>query len=637
VSVVPMKLVTLTGPQERFEAAMHVCVMEQEFHPEPALPYLSGVDGITPITPENPYLPLLRKGELLAAQMNIPLEFRSFDDYPDSLEIPAAYLQSLEEKRSEWNRQRDELERNASELRAAAASLEPLLGFPGDLDELRSMHYVQFRYGHLPIESFERYQPDILRLDQAFFFETARREHRVYGVYVSAEQDTAQADALFHSLRFHSIALDERAHGDAAHAVSALSAEAGAAETSAAGYARKLFALTEQETEQLLTVICYLRFHSELCELRKFAVRSQGSFYLMGWVPTQELTALDRRIGSVSGFRLSYVADDPEYLEHAVPPTKLSNHFFARMFQPLLSMYGLPSYHELDPSLFMAITYCIFYGIMFGDVGQGLCLSLLGILLARRQKFWLGNIIACCGLSGAFFGCVYGSVFGFEDILPGFKILEGSHVLILLIFSIALGVFMLGLSMLFNIVNGIRQKNWEKILFGANGVAGFLFYLGIVFAVVSPLTVGFNAFQPAYVFPVLVLPLLLMLFREPLSLLMRRDPGWKTVSLSELLTIGFFELFEILLSFLTNTLSFLRVGAYAITHVSLMLVVQMLAGSHLNPVVIVLGNAFVLGFEGFLVGIQVLRLEFYELFGRFYSDGGLEYRPKRIQYSEKSK
>ena len=90
---------------------------------------------------------------------------------------------------------------------------------------------------------------------------------------------------------------------------------------------------------------------------------------------------------------------------------------------------------------------------------------------------------------------------------------------------------------------------------------------------------------------------------------------------------------------LTNTLSFMRVGAYAITHVGLMLVVHMLAdlaggvGGPVGILILVLGNIFVMGFEGLLVGIQVLRLEFYELFGRFYDDGGVPFVPKKIDYA----
>ena len=75
-------------------------------------------------------------------------------------------------------------------------------------------------------------------------------------------------------------------------------------------------------------------------------------------------------------------------------------------------------------------------------------------------------------------------------------------------------------------------------------------------------------------------------------------------------------------------------GAYAITHVALMLVVHALAGSG-NIVVLVLGNLFVMGLESVMVCIQVLRLEFYELFGRFYQDSGREFQPRIVDYSAK--
>ena len=241
---------------------------------------------------------------------------------------------------------------------------------------------------------------------------------------------------------------------------------------------------------------------------------------------------------------------------------------------------------------------------------------------------WLGRIISCCGVASVVFGFVYGSVFGFEDILPGFKILEGSNVLYLLLASLGLGAVLIGYVMVINIINGVRQRDFDKIFFGPNGLAGMVFYFGLIAAAVV------NLFTAWYILPVIVLPLLVMLFREPLSKLAAREKDWKPESLGGLLVGGFFELFETLLSFLTNTLSFLRVGAYAITHVALMLVVHALAGSG-NIVVLVLGNLFVMGLESVMVCIQVLRLEFYELFGRFYQDSGREFQPRIVDYSAK--
>src|SRR5699024_7128405 len=118
-----------------------------------------------------------------------------------------------------------------------------------------------------------------------------------------------------------------------------------------------------------------------------------------------------------------------------------------------------------------------------------------------------------------------------------------------LVMSICLGVFMLLLVMVVNILNGVRQRNFEKILFGPNGAAGILFYGGLILAAVATAAFGVNLFVPAYVLPVLILPLVLMLLREPLSRLLSGDPDWRHFSVGEVLGTGFFELFETLLSY----------------------------------------------------------------------------------------
>ena len=95
---------------------------------------------------------------------------------------------------------------------------------------------------------------------------------------------------------------------------------------------------------------------------------------------------------------------------------------------------------------------------------------------------------------------------------------------------------------------------------------------------------------------------------------------------------GFFELFETMLSFFSNTISFVRVGAFAVSHAAMMEVVLMLGGitdgvRTPNWAVIVIGNIIVCALEGLVVGIQVLRLEYYEMFSRFYRGSGREFHP----------
>ena len=103
---------------------------------------------------------------------------------------------------------------------------------------------------------------------------------------------------------------------------------------------------------------------------------------------------------------------------------------------------------------------------------------------------------------------------------------------------------------------------------------------------------------------------------------------------------SFFELFEVMLSYLSNTLSFVRIGAFAVSHAAMMEVVLMLGGAaeggSINWIVIVLGNLFVCAMEGLIVGIQVLRLEYYEMFSRFYRGSGREFKPFLKKKAEKN-
>lgn len=645
MSVVPMKLLTLAGPLERFDQVVSACVIDQQFHPEPALRLMGEVKGVMPMDNSNPYAPLLRRAEEVAREAGVELAYAPFPDRLPRKEL-TAYFDQVEEQVMALTRRKEELEHTAAESAAAVEQLEYLRGIGADLDELWGLEFSRFRYGYLPRETYDSFQDALDQEDDLLFVPTTLGPRRVYGVYFTTKQAKSRVDMLFSSLHFTRINLEVQPHGTVEQAIAELNAGVERMKGEAAQAEGELKALREQERGRLLSDYAYLRYHSECRDLRRYACRSRDSFYLVGWVPEDAVADIQERMAQFS--ELSCVIDVAADVDRFTPPTKLKNPFLGRVFQPFLEMYGLPSYHEKDPSLLMAVTYCLFFGIMFGDLGQGLCLALLGLVLTKVKGMWLGSIITCCGLSGALFGCVYGSVFGFEDILPGFKIMEEtqlsglgvvSNVLLLLVLSIALGIFMLLLVMAVNILNGVRQRNFEKIFFGPNGAAGMVFYAGVLIAALAGVAFGVNLLTPAYVLPVLVLPLLLMLFREPLSHLAAGDPEWRSFSLGEVLGTGVFELFETLLSYLTNTLSFMRIGAYAITHVGLMLVVHMLAqlaggvGGPVGIVILVAGNAFVMGFEGLLVGIQVLRLEFYELFGRFYDDGGVPFTPKKIDYT----
>lgn len=298
-------------------------------------------------------------------------------------------------------------------------------------------------------------------------------------------------------------------------------------------------------------------------------------------------------------------------------------------------MYGVPNYNEIDPTPFLAVVYTLLFGIMFGDVGHGLCLAAIGLVMILLKKGgFLAKLLVPLGLSSTLFGFMYGSVFGFEGehalIRPlWYTPFEGSASMMnTLIYSVALGVVIILLCMAFNIVNGIRQKNWQKILFSQNGVAGMVFYALVLFCAISAMQGSGHPMTVAIIF--IVISLILMFLQEPLGKLLAKKKDWMPEEKGGFFVEAFFELFEVILSFVTNTVSFLRVGAFALNHAGMMSVVVMFM-LQLNPAgsvaIAIFGNLLVIGLEGLIVGIQVLRLGFYEMFSRFYSGDGREFHP----------
>ena len=371
---------------------------------------------------------------------------------------------------------------------------------------------------------------------------------------------------------------------------------------------------------------------SEAFDARRYAVRTEDTFFMYGWVPLDSVESFIKNLEAQKNVR--YTVVEPGALGDHIS-VKLKNRWLFRAFEPFVEMYGLPSYNEFDPTPLMAVLYTLLFGIMFGDVGQGILVSVIGFLMYKLKKMWLGKVLVYAGIAGCCFGFFYGSVFGFEELLPfGFHALESSaNTSLMLQTAVYLGVLLISLVIIVNVINGIRQKQYEKAIFGQNGIAGLILYWAVMLLVLPLL--GFldiSISSPVFIICAFVLPLILVLLRDPLGKLVSGDPDWKPDNLLDFLLENIFELVEVLLSYVTNTVSFLRVGIFALSHAGMMTVVFLLAGEPRNPVVVILGNLVVMGIEGLLVGIQVLRLNFYEMFGRFFEADGRAYSPITINY-----
>ena len=276
---------------------------------------------------------------------------------------------------------------------------------------------------------------------------------------------------------------------------------------------------------------------------------------------------------------------------------------------------------------------------MFGDAGQGLVLLIGGYLLYHFKKINLAAVLSSCGFFSTIFGLLYGSVFGFEDWIPALWLRPTEAMTNLpvigtlntvFVVTITIGMGLILLTMIFHMINSLREKKPGEALFDTNGLAGFVFY-GAVVAVIMLFMTGHTIPAAGVLVVMFVVPLLVIVCKEPLSALVEKKKYQDENGPVMFVVQGFFELFEVCLSYFSNTLSFVRIGAFAVSHAAMMQVVMMLAGAENgqapNVIVVIVGNLVVMGMEGLIVGIQVLRLQYYEFFSRFYKGDGRKFEP----------
>ena len=175
--------------------------------------------------------------------------------------------------------------------------------------------------------------------------------------------------------------------------------------------------------------------------------------------------------------------------------------------------------------------------------------------------------------------------------------------------------------------NHIHKKDWGGMLFSQNGLAGFVLYGGLLGGIAGMMLAGWQIFTPIYILLIIVIPVLVIFMQEPLERALNHEKLFPE-GIGSFLMTNVFELLEIALTFLSNTMSYMRVGGFVLSHAGMMLVVSVLMEitGGAAPIVCIFGNIFVMALEGMIVGIQVLRLEFYEMFSRYFSGNGIAFK-----------
>lgn len=640
MAVSSMQAVNIIGLMEHIDEVITVLGESGVFHPDEVSVFYNNLRDFTHLQTKNIYAePLTNlKAALNLTKRVFPLtdvsDFSpSFEELESFSSVTTSEIDSLVEAREAAAAKLDEEKRNLS-------IAEHFAGLDVEIEQILKMKYMKAHFGKLPKDSMEKLEAYKDNKYVDFAVCTKDKTH-CWGVYFTPLSKEDEIDRIFEGLYFEPAELvgENETPGERIE-----------------GYKKELPLLEKQVDEAQRNLDDYLddnseqitRYLSKLEELylysgiRSKAMQYHNSFIIVGWVPAENKKQIKKRLKKIRSVELDF-ADAKEEIDKR-PPVKLKNCFLAKPFEFYTDMYGVPNYNEIDPTLFIAITYTIIFGIMFADIGQGICLSVIGMLMWKLKGMKIGRILTPCGISSVVFGTIFGSLFGFEHVLDplyfamGFKekpieVMTSKSIIVILLAAVAIGVLLVITAMCLNVYSSIKQGHIGRALFSANGVAGIVFYSALVFGMVAELMFNLHILTLPYILGLIVLPFLLIFFEEPLDGLIAKSPDWKPESWAGFIMEHIIESIMVLLEYVTNTVSFLRVGAFVLVHAGMMMVVFVLADTA-GPVaywpIVVFGNAFVMVLEALLVSIQVLRLEYYEMFSRFYSGEGRAFEPVRI-------
>lgn len=383
-----------------------------------------------------------------------------------------------------------------------------------------------------------------------------------------------------------------------------------------------------------------------LSRARSFIRSTKHSKLISGWIPSRNVKNLGNELKHRTEERCFIQATPAKELNEvrtgkALVPAFFKNPNWMRPFEPLTKGFGIPKYESVNPTPFLAVSFLFMFGMMFGDVGHGAVLAIAGFVMMKKKTelIGIGKILLMGGISSILFGFLYGSIFGLEHILHPLWIQPMEQIEYLAIIALIFGVMMLTVGIILKVINSYREHNWADLIFDKSGlVGGLLYWLILGFATRTLWLAGSRIHT--LLLGIIGLLMLGIVFKEPLLRIFRipyHEEG--STNIFGQIFDGVFELYETLMAYLSNTVSFVRLAAFALGHVgvsmgiySLMDVIQTGPASVVWKILlVVLGNAGVILLEGLVVGIQTVRLEYYEFFCKFFGTGGLEYKPLNLE------
>ena len=625
-----MKFLSITGPKADIDRVVNTYLSKYEIHLENALSELTTVQNLTPFLEINPYKEALNTANLFCEELNsfatdtVKAETAQAAAQTMDVETALDTIRRIQTDYQDLDKKRSDLENQLTTLDESLRVIRPFRNLDFDISSILKFRFIRFRFGRIGKEYYQKFERYIYDNLDTIFIKCDEDDQYIWGMYFVPEPESQKVKAVYSSMHFEKIYMPDSYEGTAREAFEQLAQKRSLILSDFNTVSQKRNDFLISHCREILAAQAAIARLSGNFDIRKLAACTKGKgendiFYILcGWMTEKDAHSFQTDIKDDSKIFCIIDGEDDEHIQpetHQQPPTKLKNPKLFKPFEMYINMYGLPAYNEMDPTWFVAITYSFIFGAMFGDAGQGLLLFIGGFLLYKFKHIALAGIISCAGVFSTIFGILFGSFFGFENLFPALWLRPMNNMMTVpfigklntvFIVAIGFGMGLILLCMVFNIINAWKAHDTEHIWFDTNSVAGLVFYGSATVSIALILT-GHTLPGGILLFIMFGIPLILIFFKEPLTALVEKKSEVMPKEKGMFIVQGLFEMFEVLLSYFSNTLSFVRIGAFAVSHAAMMEVVLMLAGfesGHLNWIVVILGNLFVSGMEGLIVGIQ---------------------------------
>ncbi|MBR1731551.1 MAG: hypothetical protein IJ725_03875, partial [Ruminococcus sp.] len=364
MAVSSMQAVNVIGLMEHIDEVITVLGESGVFHPDEVSNFYKNIQEFTHLQTKNSYAEPLTN---LKAALNLTKrKFRLTDvsDFSPTFEELESFSKSTTSDIDELIKEREDV---ISKLAAAKHNLSVSKHFAGldvEITKVLKTEYVRARFGRLPKDSIHKLEAYKDNEFVDFAVCTEDKDHS-WGVYFAPADKVEEIDKIFEGLYFEPAQLIEEnaAPGDKIEEyeqqISLLENEIKEAE-------QRLEDYLDENTEQITKNLSKLEELYLYSGIRSKALQHNNSFIIVGWIPTANKKALKKRLKKIKSVELDFSDARDEMDKH--PPVNLKNCFLARPFEFYTKMYGVPKYNEIDPTLLIAITYVIIFGIMFADL-----------------------------------------------------------------------------------------------------------------------------------------------------------------------------------------------------------------------------------------------------------------------------